>query len=310
MAKDAIYSALRASGLFKLSNHLTRNGLRILCYHGLWETPGPGYGDRLFMPVAQFEARMQYLARSGRPVLSLDDAVRRLGAGTLPRGATVITIDDGCASTVRMAEILAQYRLPSTVYVTTWYIDNPAPIIQVAADYISSVSGQPVPADLMSLPRNQREAALLRFGKGADVPGDWHGLRQFHLMTPDELARVAALGMDIQLHTHRHNMEDLPSELDDNANALARLGIENSRLTHFCYPSGNHQIEHFDVLQERGIRSATTCVAGLNFRNTPRLALKRFLDGRSVSDAEFDAYLTGFQAIADGARERISSIRA
>ena len=55
-------------------------------------TPGHQFGDCLFIPPEQFEARMTRLARSGLPILPLGEAVERLGAGTLPDAAVAITI--------------------------------------------------------------------------------------------------------------------------------------------------------------------------------------------------------------------------
>jgi hypothetical protein len=41
------------------------------------------------------------------------------------------------------------------------------------------------------------------------------------------------------------------------------------------------------------VRSATLVEEGLNRPGANPYRLRRFLDGRSVSDAEFDAYLNG-----------------
>ena len=42
-----------------------------------------------------------------------------------------------------------------------------------------------------------------------------------------------------------------------------------------------------------GIKSATLCDVGLNAPGRDPYALHRFLDGRSVSDVEFEAYMSG-----------------
>jgi peptidoglycan/xylan/chitin deacetylase (PgdA/CDA1 family) len=78
---------------------------------------------------------MARLRASGRPVLPLGEAIERLAAGNLPEAAVVITIDDGWASTyTHMLPILERYRLPATVYVTTWYSGRDMPVVNVAID--------------------------------------------------------------------------------------------------------------------------------------------------------------------------------
>jgi hypothetical protein len=47
------------------------------------------------------------------------------------------------------------------------------------------------------------------------------------------------------------------------------------------------------LLAAAGVRSATLVTEGLNAPGADPLALRRLLDGRRVSDAEFDAYLSG-----------------
>jgi hypothetical protein len=47
------------------------------------------------------------------------------------------------------------------------------------------------------------------------------------------------------------------------------------------------------LLAAAGVHSATLVTEGLNAPGADPLALRRLLDGRRVSDAEFDAYLSG-----------------
>jgi hypothetical protein len=58
------------------------------------------------------------------------------------------------------------------------------------------------------------------------------------------------------------------------------------------------------VLAANGVRSATLVDHGLNAPGTDPLKLRRFLDGRSVTNSEFDAYLSGILHYADNLRGR------
>ena len=116
------------------------------------------------------------------------------------------------------------------------------------------------------------------------------------LMTGKEIAELAERGVDVQLHTHGHV---LPAD-----RALARREITENReyleaivqkkLEHLCYPNGVWFEEHWGWLEELGIRSAMTCEAGLNYRDTKLLNLRRFLDGENISAVEFEAEVSGF----------------
>jgi peptidoglycan/xylan/chitin deacetylase (PgdA/CDA1 family) len=335
--KEILFRLVKAAGGFALARGRTQRDLRILAYHGVWTTPGFQYGDRLFIPPQQFEQRMAWLKRSRYPVLPLGEALARLATQTLPANAVVITIDDGWRSTyTHMLPVLESLGLPATAYVTTWYVVNRAPVLNVALNYVlqrapnkrfeweSPVAGR-LAVDLSS--EAARERALTALGAAleqlpsladrlrefreicrlAAVPTEpWWSEGQFHLMTFAELRDASARGLDIQLHTHRHrNVANqnfvLDRELADNRAVLSEA-CAGAELGHFCYPSGIVDRRAAAVLAAAGIRSAATCEIGLNPPGTDRYALRRFLDGRSVGPTGFEAYLSGASDMLDKAR--------
>lgn len=303
MPKRALLNLAALSGLSALARRATAAQLRILCYHGLWLSPGQPFGNCLFMGPEQFEQRMARLKRSRRPVLPLGEAVERFAANDLPPAAVVITIDDGWASThSHMLPILERYELPSTLYATTWYAGRDLPVINVAVDYLIGASGR---SDLdrriairgiEALPEQHRLAALRDFGRGLGMDEAWLEQRQFHLMGRAELADAQARGMGIELHSHRHidvsaQIGRLAEEVEENRSFLARATGRQAR--HFCYPSGTFHPSAPGVLAASNIASATLVSEGLNAPGTNPYALRRFVDGQSVSPVEFDAYLSG-----------------
>jgi peptidoglycan/xylan/chitin deacetylase (PgdA/CDA1 family) len=302
--KQALLTAARASGLSVLARKATGSQLRILAYHGLWVTPGHQFGNRTFISPEQFEARMIRLKQSGLPVLPLGDAVNRLARGSLPEAAVVITIDDGWASTyTHMLPVLEALDLPATLYATTWYSGRELPVVGLAVHYLRAAAGRSdvdcraKTAQIEALPIDQRLGALRRFGAELGVDEAWLSLRQFHIMSPDELAEASRRGLDIQLHTHRHidvnrKIDTLAREVTENREFL-RSAIGEYHYVHFCYPSGTTHERAGAVLAANGVRSATVDQTGLNAPGADCFALRRLLDGRSVSDAEFDAYLSG-----------------
>lgn len=310
--KQKILAAARATGLAAVARRMTSNRLRILCYHGLWVTPGYAFGDCTFIAPEQFEARMARLKRSGLSVLPLDEAVDRLAADTLPQAAVVITIDDGWVSTLtHMLPVLEALELPATLYATTWYAGRPLPVVNVAVDYLRAAAGRldvdrgAAIAAIEARPIEDRLAALRALGRELGVDEAWLETRQFNIMSAGELAEAKRRGLDIQLHSHRHidvekQIETLPLEVAQNRAFLeAAVGGE---LTHFCYPSGTYHPRAGALLAASGMRSATLVTEGINAPDADPFALRRFLDGRRVSDAEFDAYLSGLLHFTSAAR--------
>ena len=302
--KQAILNAARASGLAAVARKATGSQLRILSYHGLWVTPGYQFGNCTFISPEQFEARMTRLKRSGLPVLPLAEAVDGLARGDLPEAAVVITIDDGWVSTyTHMLPVLESLGLPATLYATTWYAGRALPVINQAVPYLRAAANRPdircsaKVAEIEALPVEQRLDALRRFGAELGVDEAWLHLRQFNIMSAEELAEARRRGLDVQLHTHRHieverHVDSLPRELAENREFL-RSAIGDCDFSHFCYPSGSTHPRASELLAANGVRSATLDVAGLNAPGADPYALRRLLDGRNVSDAEFDAYLSG-----------------
>jgi peptidoglycan/xylan/chitin deacetylase (PgdA/CDA1 family) len=302
--KRTMLAVAERCGLAAMARRATARRLRILCYHGLWLTPGPGFGECTFISPSQFEHRMQRLKRSGLPVLPLAEAVDLLARDALPDAAVAITIDDGWSSTyTHMLPVLEALELPATLYVTTWYSGRDLPVVNQATEYFRTLAGRDA-ADARArtrsierLPVAERLEALRAYGRECGVDEKWLECRQFHIMTPAEIADAAKRGLDIQLHTHRHidvdrQVDELAREVEENRDFL-RAALGESRLEHFCYPSGSWHPRAGELLAASGVRSATLVEEGLNGPDANPLALRRFLDGRRVSDAEFDAYLSG-----------------
>jgi len=274
-----------------------RDRLRILAYHGFALGDENRFRPELFMESTLFCRRIEYLLRKGYPILRLDDALQRLTERALPHNAVVITCDDGFYSTWALAiPFLFQHCVPCTIYVTSYYVVKGNPVFRLVVQYkfwktdrsLLDLSGLGLPdmrrvslADPRATQRvawelicygekamkeEERVALCDEIGKRLGVPYDRIVENRFlSLMTPEELRQAAAHGVDIELHTHRH---ELPTDSDgsrreiaDNQDALELMIGRRPR--HFCYPSGIHETEHYEHLREAGILTATTCDPGL-----------------------------------------------
>jgi len=338
--KCLVLYCCRLLGLFALARLGSRGQLRILCYHGFELDDESAFRPKLFMTRATFERRMRTLVARGVPVLTLSEGLRSLHAGELPAGAVVVTIDDGFFSVREVAApILRQLGLPSTLYVSTYYVQKQTPIFQVLIQYllwkarrraVDFGSAAWAPSERLDLADS---AAVARFADQMVTLGNRlqsererqkiaqelartlgvelapiAAARTMSLLTAAELRALDRDGMAVELHTHRHRFppDDSAScrrELADNCRVLEQaLG---RRPVHFCYPSGLWQQAHFKLLADSGVASATTCDAGLNDTHTHRFALRRFLDSEVITQIEFEAELAGFSDILRRARTRL-----
>jgi hypothetical protein len=315
-------------GFFSLARRLSPSGLRILCYHGFAMDDEADFRPKLFISPKTFERRLRFLSEKRFPVLDLEDAIDKLSAGTLPRGATVLTIDDGFYSVLHCAvPLLQSFSFPATVYITTYYCLKETPIFRLLVQYIFwktrdsrlDLSGLPGPLTGRVSLTDQKESQrvmweLIRFGetqvpepervKLAKIIGDrlhvdlqriFEG-RHLSLMNESELKQLVSDRIDIQLHTHRHQLPDqkpiIHQEITDNRAVLEP--IAHKPLRHLCYPSGIWSRQSWPYLTELQVISATTCDPGLNVSGTPPLGLKRFLDGENISQIEFESEMSGF----------------
>jgi len=241
-------------------------------------------------------------------------------------------MDDGWLGVYSVGlPIIRELQIPVTVYVATYYVENPMPVYTVASSYLfwrTTARRVDLPRGLgkfeLDLESGKAEELALEFGNSLPPAERLEFLKElaealevrfdeierqqlFRVMDEHELRRLSDAGVDIQLHSHRHqwSLDDrgkVESEIVDNRECLER--IVTHPLEHFCYPSGVYALHQGEWLADLGMKSATTIDPGLNFADTPRFALRRMVDGGRVSDIEFAAEMTGFMEIVRWLRQR------
>lgn len=334
--KVAILRVCRALGLFSIARGLTAGRWRILCYHGFSIGDQHEYAPILFMRAEVFRRRMRTLQRLGMPVVSLDEGLKQLRAGSI-RGAPVsITIDDGWKTTItEAAPVLRDFGFPACVYATTYYSERQVSVFNVVIWYMlwktdrkhvelsgihpqldgrydlsagpEAVGSQWIKALESNFNADQREALLgaIAAALGLQIDAVLRADR-FKLIDREEMvALVKDYGLDVQLHTHRHRLpqesaELMRQEIDENRRVLQEW--TNVPSVHFCYPSGIYTAEHPQWLSAAGVESATTCDGGTNDASASPLLLKRYLDRDDWDDIEFEAVVTGFNELIEWSR--------
>jgi peptidoglycan/xylan/chitin deacetylase (PgdA/CDA1 family) len=325
--KNGVLQTARGLGVFKMvaDSRWRQRRLLILCYHGLSLKDEHEFSD-LYITPAFFRKRMETLARFRCRVLPLEGALRMLREGSLPRRAVAITFDDGFHDLHHVGfPVLREFGFPATVYQTTYYCEHPFPIFNLMLPYLfwrgrvrrldGAAYAVPGVFDLSRVQDRARAVTAFReFGRrerytpaqkdalAARLAGELGvdyaeilRLRLLQLMTASQISEIAAGGIDVQLHTHRHRTpldEALfIREIRDNRQWIAaRTGIEPA---HFCYPSGEYRAEFLPWLRAEHVVSATTCEHGIASRASEPLLLPRLLDFMGVTDVDFEAWLAG-----------------
>jgi peptidoglycan/xylan/chitin deacetylase (PgdA/CDA1 family) len=316
-----------ASGLSRVvrDSSWRQQRLLILCYHGVSRYDEHEWDAELYVTAETLRRRMQLLMQEQCNVLPLPEAVVRLQSGTLPPRAVTITFDDGYHDFYSVAfPIIESFGFPATLYLTTYYVQYNRPVFDPMVSYLLWKGRRqeslrwpevlPVAYALDSAGRQAAEAAIKEFALSRNLSAeekdrllaglaqrldiDYEELcqrRVLHLITSAEAKALAARGLDLEFHTHRHRVyrrpERMLAELDDNRRVLETFTAVPPQ--HFCHTGGFYLPEHLEYLAAYGIRSATTCSRGLCTSHTHPLLLPRLIDTMSVSDLEFRSWLAG-----------------
>ncbi len=330
--KIAVLWVARSLGMFAIARRLTVSRLRVLCYHGGQAGDEHRFNPKLFCSTETFRTRLDWLERTGFNIVGLDQAV-----ATPPscrrQLETVITFDDGWYTTgSTLLPLLAERRLPSTLYLCTQHFLEGWPVLNVTARYILwkaarkkvRVDGfgngiddeydldSPAAREQLArafvdetAPKLDNRLAIcaalerLALCLGVDSASLDLDSRRFEYMNPDELKAAAAAGCAIELHGHVHTYprnepERFRADLTRCDEVIRSMDLPKPR--HYCYPSGAFDEAAAAVLAERQVASATTCLPGLVDSAAAPVCyyLPRFLDGENVHPLEFEAELSGF----------------
>ncbi|MTV36421.1 polysaccharide deacetylase family protein [Duganella radicis] len=252
--------------------------LSILIYHRVLAQPDPLLPS---LPDARrFDRQMALLKRYFR-VLPLSMAVRSLQQNRLPSRAAAITFDDGYADNAGLAlPILQRHGLSATFFIASGYLNggqmwNDDVIAHARHNGLSPQSLDQLLQQLKYLPFEQRLRAARTMAppRGEEL-----------MMTTAQLQKLAAAGMEIGAHTHRHPILATVPDAEALADIVqGRTELENitqKPVSLFAYPNGKpgadyHQ-RHVDMVRELGFDGAVTTVAGAAYEGSDLLQLPRF----------------------------------
>lgn len=279
-----------------------RSRLSILIFHRVLPRPDPLLQDA--PDAAAFERCMRWV-REWFNVLPLAEAAARLPRGDLPPRALAITFDDGYADNEEIAApILRRLGLHSTFFIATGFLggrnmwnDRVIAAIRgcaiervnlaalgLGAFELSSIAARRTAIDRILVaikhhPPEYRAESVERIEEACDAAPSAP-----LMMRPEQVARLAASGMDIGGHTVTHPiLARLPSvqareEIADGKAALE--SIIGRRIALFAYPNGvpNHDYtaEHVRLVRDCGFQAAVSTAWGAARRQADLFQLPRF----------------------------------
>lgn len=268
-----------------------------------------------------FNARVNYLIKKQFQFVGMREAESLLKGTASLSLPVLLTIDDGWKNTHQLAlPILKSNRIPHIIYLYTDIYEREIPVLNVLLQYalwktgLDHITWGGKQFDLQRENGSETLLNVLLFETAAldkqylheklsdifkalevdySLDGEW---KYFSLLTQDEIDDHLQNGGSFQLHTHHHinPLQDdlLSEELTENQRIIE--DVTGQKAEHFCYPSGVYSRDNFPLLKKLGIKSAVTCIPGLNDKNTHPYELKRFLDGDNISQIEFEAEMSGF----------------
>lgn len=295
----------------------------MLCYHGFAYDDEYLFRPKLFMRPQTFAQRMEWLKNSSYEVVSLQDAVAHDGVG---KNRIALTMDDGWAGTYELVDdVLAKYQFPLMLYVTSYYVDKQGAVINVALAYIlwrslgktlvvnnadtglnksyvisndnrSHIVNELCEAIDTLENTSDRQQLLMDISRELNVTLMVNAQLLFRLLSKEELTKLLASNVDLQLHSHRHcspqTEESFQQEITQNRDYLQQV-VPDTLLEHFCYPSGEYYTKQLAWLEKNSVKTSTTISSGMFTKDTDLLQIPRFLDGEDVHQLEFEAELCG-----------------
>jgi peptidoglycan/xylan/chitin deacetylase (PgdA/CDA1 family) len=272
--------------------------LSIITYHHISDhEPGYPFDPNVADATrAQFRRQLETLARYGTPI-GVDELLRAIEGGPLPKNPVMVTFDDGYKSCHDVAlPILRQVGVPATFFIATSFIterrlywwERIALILTGAKRERGTMKyPRPVEIDVRDPGLHGRLDGLVKTEMTLDVERfldelatalgvawspEIEARRADELiMTWDQVRGLAKAGMDVESHTRRHRVLQTlaPAELDDElAGSRRDLEAQLGRPVRVvAYPVGRRIVNEVKIrraLAAAGYRAGMSNKTGVN----------------------------------------------
>jgi peptidoglycan/xylan/chitin deacetylase (PgdA/CDA1 family) len=259
MVKELLSVLLRMTGIpFLVREIFQRRLVTIVVYHRL----DPLTAARHFSAL-----RRSYSPISLQTYLN---ARRNHQTNDLPPKPLIVTIDDGHQSVYRLKDVLAEHRVPVTVFLCSGLVGTDLPFWFSAPGLDSSRVQY-----LKTVSDDARIAALSAVGYAQNLE-----LRDRESLNVKEIEELNGL-VDFQSHTVSHPI--LPACSDEKATEeirTSKLQLEaqlDLEVTALAYPNGGYTTREMAIARAAGYECGLTTDPGFNKANSPMYALRRLV---------------------------------
>lgn len=279
-----------------------RAHLSILIFHRVLSQRDPIFPGE--QDVRRFDQVLSWVGRWFQ-VLQLDQAVSRLGAGTLPARAAAITFDDGYADNATNAlPILQRHGMVATFFIATSFLDGGRMWNDTVIESVRAFRGavldlsdaglgtygvasydqrciaiEALLGQIKYLEPAARGAAVafVQRAAGGVLPNDL-------MMTAKQVLQLRQAGMQIGAHTCSHPILASQSDRDALDEIKGSKAILESLLQEpvalFAYPNGkpgkDYLAKHVLMVRDAGFVAAVSTAQGVSSAATDPFQLPRF----------------------------------
>jgi peptidoglycan/xylan/chitin deacetylase (PgdA/CDA1 family) len=253
---NLVYAFIRYSGIsYVIIKSQLKNKVSILVYHN------PG--------VKAFEKHLKYLSNKFNftSISDLSQAIYNDRWDRLPKYPLVITIDDGWKENFDLIQILQNYKLRPTIYLTSH-------LINTNRCFWTTICKTEDKVRMKKMSNRQRLIELwdrYQYYPEKEFPES----RQ--VLDRNELEQMKDF-VDFGLHTCFHpilsncDRDEKYTEIFESKKRVEEF--IGTTIEAFAYPNGNYDDECINILKEIGIKSARTIDFGSNTNKTDPLKLK------------------------------------
>lgn len=282
-------------------------GVRVLAYHGVVETFVDRRVEANFHALADFRAHLRLLRRCN--VIELDE-IEDARRSRHIRPCVVITFDDGFHNNVLAAELLAEAKLPATIFLATENVTRGETIWPTLLRLVLArgsartvrIAGTTYALDsdaaafgavrkrFKDAPSETRTtywselASQLRDGELAEL---MHQVPSITMMTWRDASAIAAAGIRIGSHGALHELQHAaqPHELRVRELVSSRVTIEaqlGRACRHFAFPNGTFHDGSAAEVAAAGYTLACTMVSRAAGPDANALLLPRIVPGAGL----------------------------
>jgi peptidoglycan/xylan/chitin deacetylase (PgdA/CDA1 family) len=300
--------------------------LTVIMYHGIIKEPLM-VNDWCFIDEHSFHMQIEYL-RKHFEIISLSEAVGRMGKGEIKRPAAVITFDDGYQNNYDVAfPILCKERIPATIFLTTGLINTNDTVwygrinLALSKTQRTHIEWNGFEFDLSTLDLKAKASAAIQDRlKALEHPKLMTTIRSIILELGDDPDCSIEMGSPFRMldkkaigematsvliefgaHTHHHSilshLSDGERENEIRQSIHAVYELTGHPCKYFAYPNGraeDYNNETIQDLETYGIQIAVTTISGPNDRMTPPMELRRYGIGADLPMAEFQLMVHHF----------------